>query len=62
MNKECHTGRELDCPMYSICSYDPKDRLISNCDPLTLEISWGYEARTFSCQYREIELKSLLDK
>jgi hypothetical protein len=62
MNEKCHTGRELDCPFYSMCRYDSNDRLISNCDPLKPKNSWEYEARHYSCQDRDINLNSLLRK
>ena len=62
MNKECQTGRELDCPNYSICEYNANDRLISNIDPLKLKSSWEFEGRNYSCQKREVELISLLEQ
>ncbi|MBT3814461.1 hypothetical protein HOE37_02905 [Candidatus Woesearchaeota archaeon] len=60
MNKECHTGRELDCPLYSVCQYNHEERIIANIDPLKLDGSWGYEGKNYSCQKREVEFVSLL--
>jgi hypothetical protein len=60
MNKECQTGIELDCPLYSICQYNHKERIIANIDPLKSEGSWEYQGRNYSCQKREINIVSLL--
>ena len=60
MNKECHTGRELDCPFYFICQYKSEGRIIANIDQLKLDGSWEYDGQNYSCQKREIEFVSLL--
>ena len=62
MNKECQTGRELDCPYYVSCEYNPEERIIANIDPLKLNEAWEYNDKTYSCQKRNVEFVSLLEK